>query len=99
MEFPMHQRSNVSRLESVKVEIAAMRSAHWPYHRIADWLRSEKAITVSKEAIRQFCSVRHIEKGGSSLQTVVRPARLPAPAAGKKFHFDDSKPIETRKNR
>lgn len=100
MEFPFHQRPNVSRLEIVREEIIAMRSQNWPYHRIATWLHKDKGIAVTKEAIRQFCDVRKIQKGIPRSSTIQNPpGKVSAPPSGKKFHYDDSKPIETRRNR
>lgn len=78
-----------------------MRAKKWPFQRIAQWLRDEKSLPISGEAIRQFCTVRKI---GKTLELVEAP-RLYSPRqtstqhAPGKFHFDDSLPIETRKNR
>jgi hypothetical protein len=112
MDFPKHQRPNASRLETFRSEIEAMRGNLWPYDRIAGWLRDTHRLEVSKEAIRQFCNLRKIGKG-EAFQTddkarssdarfsSVTPRTISSPQHAepeKKFHFDASRPIETRKN-
>lgn len=98
MEFEFHQRPNASRLESAEKEIVAMRSASWPYQRIAEWLSAEKNLSVTKEAVRQFCNVRSITKGSRKNQQC-RSTAPPTSAPTDGFDFDDTGPIETKKNR
>lgn len=99
MDFPQHQRPNVSRMENFRSEIAAMRSSDWPFQKIAEWLRENRQLEVSKEAVRQFCIVRGINKATAPPQSVNN--RIP-PASPKqplvKFEYDESKPILTRRN-
>ncbi len=83
-----------------------MRAAIWPYRRIAKWLREERGISISHEAVRQFCVVRSIEKGampptpniGEGWQTPISKVRgvRPRKTVIPKFDYDDSQPI-TRK--
>ena len=99
MDFPQHQRPNISRLETYRSEIVAMRSSNWPFLKIAAWLDEHHQITVSKEAVRQFCRIRGIDRN----QSVQKPSFTTASKGdlkqtGEKFDFDDSLPILTRKN-
>ena len=99
MEFPPHQRPNVSKLEAFRTEIVAMRSSNWPFLKIATWLHDNHQIQVTKEAARQFCKVRHL--GSASPDPTPPPARAvihPPKRAQTKFEYDDSAPILTRKN-
>ena len=108
-EFPTHQRPNESRLEAYRSEIAAMRQSNWPYRRIAGWLRAEKGLKISHEAVRKFCQVRKIGVGGAAQPSKRSPAVIPqpqaqtdkdsAPPARRVFSFDDSQPIRTVNNR
>jgi hypothetical protein len=99
MDFPPHQRPNVSRLESFRSEIAAMRASNWPFLKIAAWLDEHHQINVSKEAVRQFCKVRGI---GQVSRMAEQPSSRPIqPIPNKntqKFEFDDSCPIRTKRN-
>jgi hypothetical protein len=99
MDFPPHQRPNVSRLETFRSEIAAMRSSNWPFRKIAEWLRENGHLAVSKEAVRQFCKVRHIgseplDPMSHQARTVINPPKKPQ----AKFEYDDSMPIVIRKS-
>ena len=105
MNFEAHQRPNLSRLESWRDEITAMRAAQWPYRRIAKWLQEEQLHQVSATAIRNFCLIREIPKGGTKEPTKPKPERqsLPKrkPVASpekKKFTYDDSGPIALNKS-
>ncbi|MGC6458464.1 MAG: hypothetical protein ACON4R_08825 [Akkermansiaceae bacterium] len=69
--FEPYQATNQSRLEPWRGEIVQMRSVNWPYRKIAEWLIEEAGITVSLQAVQQFCKVRGITKGGG--------AKLPPP--------------------
>ena len=105
MEFEPHRRPNQSRLESFRAEISKMRALNWPYWRIADWLRDEHRVAISKEAIRKFCASRSIIKGDNS-EMQPQPQRPKArrerskaskPSAKPVFHYDDTQPIELRR--
>lgn len=99
MDFPPHQRPNVSRLETYRSEIVAMRSSKWPFLKIAAWLIDQHRITVSKEAVRQFCKVRGIGSISPTPQPSLNPAIQRTPMKPpSKFEFDESKPILTRRN-
>jgi IS30 family transposase len=98
MDFPYYHRSNVSRLEAYRSEIVAMRASNWPFHKIAEWLSENHQMKVSKEAIRQFCKVRSI--GRHENRTATPKTRTEATSqkqASKKFDYDDSKPISTKR--
>lgn len=43
-----------------------MRSANWPYQKIAQWLLKEKGCRAHKDTIRKFCLVRMIKKETSA---------------------------------
>ena len=85
-----------------------MRQRCWPFRRIAQWLQAERDLIISHEAVRKFCLVRGIEKGKSishrgmpkhettGRQTIKAPA---ASSLTKAFHYEDSGPIRTRKDR
>ncbi len=104
--FEKHKRPHTSILEEWWDEIEAMRTQEWPYRRIADWLRNNKEITISAEAVRQFCKVRDISKGNSERQPKARPSRTPTkplkqnrypkPKTPVKriFEYDDTEPID-----
>ena len=64
--FEPYQAINQSRLEPWREEIIQMRSLNWPYRKIAEWLAEESEITVSLQAVQQFCKVRGITKGGGA---------------------------------
>lgn len=99
MDFPPHQRPNVSRLEAFRSEIAAMRSSNWPFQMIAGWLRENRQLEVSKEAVRQFCNVRGIGKIPAPplpISNRILPSTLKKPPV--KFEYDESKPILTRRS-
>lgn len=99
MDFPPHQRPNVSRLETYRSEIVAMRSSKWPFLKIAAWLNDQHQITVSKEAVRQFCKVRSIRSISSTLPPSSNSTMPIEPKkTSTKFEFDESKPILTRRN-
>ncbi len=76
-----------------------MRSSNWPFLKIAHWVRTNCQIEVTKEAVRQFCKVRHIGAVSKAQpQPPIRnnghhPKKIPV-----KFEYDDSAPILTRKN-
>ena len=106
MRFELHTIPLKSRLEAWREDIVAMRAAVWPYRRIAKWLRDEKAVSISREAVRQFCVVRGIEKGTLSFSTR-DDAQKRSPTAQvsrvrrkrevtKKFDYDDSQPIRRK---
>jgi len=85
-----------------------MRAAIWPYRRIAKWLREERGIAISHEAVRQFCVVRGIKKGPTPSAVTIVEAELPptskvSPARRKKtivqkFDYDDSQPIARKRS-
>lgn len=64
--FEPYQAINQSRLEPWREEIIQMRSVNWPYRKIAAWLAEEAEITVSLQAVQQFCKARGITKGGGA---------------------------------
>jgi len=65
-EFQPYQAINQSRLEAWRNQITEMRSLNWPYQKIADWLARETEISVSLQAVHQFCKVRGIVKGNAA---------------------------------
>ena len=65
-EFQLYQAVNQSRLEPWRNQVAEMRSLRWPYQKIADWLAREAEVSVSLQAVHQFCKVRGIEKGNAA---------------------------------
>ena len=83
-----------------------MRQKAWPYKRIAQWLWEKKGITISSEAIRQFCCVRGIIKNvgskNSEKSSAHNASHRPSSKASvlkkvtvdRVFEYDDSKPIE-----
>ncbi len=105
-----HQRPNRSRLEVWRDEIAEMRSKAWPYSRISTWLRDTHDLAISREAVRQFCCLRGIQKGGETRmpelgrssgraegrKAVVSSPRISPQKEQKKlmFDFDESRPID-----
>ncbi len=101
-----HVYPRTSRLEAWRNEIEIRRSKNWPYRKIADWLREQKGLVISKEAIRKFCLVRKISKGASKPKTVTTTPTLslkrskrpyyPKPRQPIKriFEYDDSEPID-----
>jgi len=97
MEFEPHRRPNESALEQFRSDIAAMRSQNWPYGRIASWLATEKYLTMHNDSIRRFCIRRGITKGKKSPPASLKQSVRSKPK--KLFEYDDSKPIETRRNR
>lgn len=107
MRFEPHTIHLKSRLEEWRLEITAMRKAVWPYRRIARWLREEKEVCISPEAVRQFCIVRGIEKGNppSSAKVAAKERTATKRASGscrrnetvRIFDYDDSQPIQRRK--
>lgn len=99
MDFPPHQRPNVSRLEIFRSEIAAMRASNWPFQKISAWLAYQHQIIISKEAVRQFCKIRRIGNTTSDILSNSCPAATCIhEKLSSKFEFDDSLPIKTRKN-
>ena len=103
--FPIHHRPNESVLEPLREEIVAMRKSRWPYRKISEWLRVEKGIQISYEGVRKFCLVRKIRKRPTPLarsdqraQPVDQHDVVSQPQeSGKLFSYDDSKPIDVRK--
>ncbi len=76
-----------------------MRSSNWPFKKIADWLRENRQLEVSKEAVRQFCNIRGIEsKPLHPPQHQARTVLHQPKKAQAKFEYDDSVPIVIRKN-
>lgn len=98
--FPQHERPNASRLEVVRSEITSMRACNWPYSKITDWLSTNRDLSFSKEAIRQFCRVRKIAKGGRVPLPAPTVARTSTTVSdqGMKFEYDETQPIVTRRN-
>lgn len=103
LQFPIHVRPNISILEPHIEEIKAMRKSLWPYWKIAEWLKAERDIIISREGVRQFCIVRDIQKGRSS---TIRPqqqrrhsqrtakGRVKDTEQKPRFEYDASGPIE-----
>ena len=104
--FPTHRRPNLSRLDPFKDQIATMRKQQWPYRKIMEWLADE-GIAIAYEPLRKFCLRRGIADGSSSKRpTRSRSAKQPSPSppevadepTTRIFRYDDSQPIQTRKN-
>lgn len=101
-----YQRANQSRLEQWRSQITSLRASGWPNNKIASILRAEHGVSVSGEAVRQFCNLRRISKGepdgtidpSKSQQpekTVKKTPRTlrPTPPIERVFDYDESKPI------
>ena len=86
IHIPEHHAHTSSRLEPYQSIIATMRSKGWPYRRIVAWLKEEKSLTISWEALRQFCIYRQIQKGKPA-------APAPPPLLG------ESKPVDPPRTR
>lgn len=100
--FEPYQNPRQSCLEQWRDEITQMRSLSWPYHAIAKWLLDENQVSISTEAIRQFCKVRGIHKGSkshtspSTQQKKEKTTTAPAQADEEIFTFEP-KPIDVHK--
>jgi len=101
LKFEQHGRPLPSRLEQWREEITAMRTANWPYPRIAAWLLDQHQFQITGEAIRQFCKVREITKGGATtFQSAQSPTKKRqthqtnnSEKKPKLFEYDSDKPI------
>jgi hypothetical protein len=87
-----------------------MRSKAWPYSRISTWLRDTHDLAISREAVRQFCCLRGIQKDRETQEAEIgrplgrvegRKAVVSSPRIEPlkeqkklKFDFDDSRPID-----
>lgn len=108
MTFETHSIPLRSRLEEWREEVTAMRAANWPYSRIARWLQEEKGVSISREAVRQFCAVRGILKGNpcpsaspshvNSIMSESVPRVRRQRAKTRLFDYDDSQPIERKRS-
>ncbi|GHC56047.1 hypothetical protein GCM10007100_23670 [Roseibacillus persicicus] len=99
--FQPYQAINKSRLEPWRNQIAQMRGLNWPYLKIAQWLAQNTEVSVSFQAVQQFCKVRGILKGEQSKPpppartTSVPPRRMRKKSATKLFEYNESdQPID-----
>lgn len=98
-KFEPHEPPYRSRLEKWRDGIIEMRTQNWPYSRISAWLRDEKQISISAEAVRKFCRLRKIQKGELPTTASKRQHRprqtLIKNREVKLFEYDGNGPIET----
>ena len=100
--FEPYQTANQSRLEPWREQIVQMRRLNWPYLKISQWLAEHTGITVSLQAVHQFCKVRDIQKGGASKPPPPRkttpsrrPAKKPKRSSKKRFEYNEAdQPID-----
>ena len=99
--FEPYRATNQSRLEPWREQIVQMRGLNWPYLKISQWLARNTEVSVSFQAVHQFCKVRGIQKG-----TLPKPpppkaqvsTRVPGKrkrSSKKRFEYDEAdQPID-----